>query len=78
MGGFGGAVKNISIGIASSAGKAWIHSAGKTKNAAEMWSDLPAQDVTFWSRWPESAKSVADHCGDDTWQTSRWTATATR
>ena len=44
MGGFGGAVKNISIGIASSAGKAWIHSAGKTKNAAEMWSDLPAQD----------------------------------
>lgn len=40
MGGFGGAVKNISIGIASSAGKAWIHSAGKTKNAAEMWSNL--------------------------------------
>ena len=36
MGGFGGAIKNISIGIASSAGKAWIHSAGKTKNAAEM------------------------------------------
>ena len=35
MGGFGGAVKNISIGIASSAGKAWIHSAGKTKNAAQ-------------------------------------------
>lgn len=30
MGGFGGAIKNISIGIASSAGKAWIHSAGKT------------------------------------------------
>ena len=37
MGGFGGAIKNISIGIASSAGKAWIHSAGKTKNTAEMW-----------------------------------------
>ena len=30
MGGFGGAIKNISIGIASSAGKAWIHSAGMT------------------------------------------------
>ena len=44
MGGFGGAVKNISIGIASSAGKAWIHSAGKTKNAAQMWGNLPAQD----------------------------------
>ena len=63
MGGFGGAVKNISIGIASSAGKAWIHSAGKTKNAAEMWSDLPAQD-DFLESMAESAKSVADHCGD--------------
>ncbi len=63
MGGFGGAVKNISIGIASSAGKAWIHSAGKTKNAAEMWSDLPAQD-DFLESMAESAKSVAAHCGD--------------
>ena len=63
MGGFGGAVKNISIGIASSAGKAWIHSAGKTKNAAEMWSNLPAQD-DFLESMAESAKSVADHCGD--------------
>ncbi|MDR2072377.1 MAG: DUF362 domain-containing protein [Spirochaetaceae bacterium] len=31
MGGFGGAIKNISIGIASSEGKAWIHSGGKSK-----------------------------------------------
>ena len=31
MGGFGGALKNMSIGIASSAGKAWIHTAGKTR-----------------------------------------------
>ena len=61
--GFGGTIKNISIGIASSAGKAWIHSAGKTKNAAEMWSDLPAQD-DFLESMAESAKSVADHCGD--------------
>ena len=30
MGGFGGAIKNISIGIASSGGKAWINSAGTT------------------------------------------------
>ncbi|MCM1103809.1 MAG: DUF362 domain-containing protein [Clostridium sp.] len=35
MGGFGGAVKNISIGIASSHGKAHIHGAG---NAAKAWS----------------------------------------
>ena len=63
MGGFGGAVKNISIGIASSAGKAWIHSAGKTKNAAQMWGHLPAQD-DFLESMAEAAKSVADHCGE--------------
>ena len=63
MGGFGGAVKNISIGIASSAGKAWIHSAGKTKNTTEMWSSLPAQD-DFLESMAEAAKAVADHCGD--------------
>ena len=63
MGGFGGAIKNISIGIASSAGKAWIHSAGKTKNAAEMWSVLPPQD-DFLESMAEAAKAVADHCGE--------------
>lgn len=42
MGGFGGALKNISIGIASSAGKAWIHTAGKTKT--DLWNNLPEQD----------------------------------
>ena len=63
MGGFGGAIKNISIGIASSAGKAWIHSAGTTKNAAEMWSALPPQD-DFLESMAEAAKAVADHCGE--------------
>ena len=56
-GGFGGAIKNISIGIASSAGKAWIHSAGKTKYAAEMWSALPPQD-DFLESMAEAAKAV--------------------
>lgn len=64
MGGFGGAVKNISIGIASSSGKAWIHSAGKTKNAAEMWGKLPPQD-DFLESMAEAAKAVADHCGEN-------------
>ena len=64
MGGFGGAIKNISIGIASSAGKAWIHSAGKTKNSAEMWGNLPAQD-DFLESMAEAAKAVAEHCGDN-------------
>lgn len=63
MGGFGGAIKNMSIGIASSKGKAWIHSAGKTKNQNKVWGDLPAQD-DFLESMAEAAKAVADHCGD--------------
>ena len=63
MGGFGGAIKNISIGIASSSGKAWIHSAGTTRNASEMWGNLPEQDF-FLESMAEAAKAVADHCGD--------------
>ena len=35
MGGFGGAVKNISIGIASAEGKTWIHSGGTSRTS--MW-----------------------------------------
>ena len=63
MGGFGGAVKNISIGIASASGKAWIHSAGKTKDPAEMWGNLPARD-DFLESMAEAAKAITDHCGD--------------
>ena len=63
MGGFGGAVKNISIGIASSAGKAWIHSAGKTRDRSEVWENLPPQD-DFLESMAEAAKAVADYCGD--------------
>lgn len=61
MGGFGGAIKNMSIGIASSTGKAWIHSAGKTKG--NPWENLPAQD-DFLESMAEAAKSVAEHCGE--------------
>ena len=61
MGGFGGAIKNMSIGIASSGGKAWIHSAGKTKG--DPWGNLPPQD-DFLESMAEAAKAVADHCGD--------------
>lgn len=64
MGGFGGAIKNISIGIASSAGKAWIHSAGKTKDVSEVWNDLPSQDA-FLESMAEAAKAITDHCGDN-------------
>ena len=61
MGDFGGAIKNISIGIASSAGKAWIHSAGKTKD--NPWGNLPPQD-DFLESMAEAAKAIIDHCGD--------------
>ena len=64
MGGFGGAIKNISIGIASSQGKAWIHSAGKTKNPQEAWSNLPPQD-DFLESMTEAAKAIVDHCGEN-------------
>ena len=58
MGGFGGALKNISIGIASSAGKAWIHTAGKTKT--DLWNNLPEQDH-FLESMAEAAKAVTTH-----------------
>lgn len=64
MGGFGGAVKNMSIGIASSNGKAWIHSAGFTANPDSLWQNLPEQDA-FLESMAEAAKAVADHCGEN-------------
>lgn len=63
MGGFGGAIKNIAIGIASSGGKAWIHSAGHTKSQSEVWNNLPPQD-DFLESMAEAAKAVMDHCGE--------------
>ena len=60
MGGFGGALKNQSIGIASRDGKTYIHTAGKTRKAEELWSNLPEQD-DFLESMAEAAKSVADY-----------------
>ncbi len=62
MGGFGGAIKNMSIGIASAEGKGWIHSAGKMKTG--FWKHLPEQKV-FLEAMAEAAKAVADHCGEN-------------
>lgn len=63
MGGFGGAIKNISIGIGSRNGKAYIHSAGKVKDPNVLWQNLPKQD-DFLESMAESAKAVADYEGD--------------
>lgn len=64
MGGYGGALKNISIGIASSNGKAYIHTAGKVENADELWNNLPEQDA-FLESMADACKGVIDHMGDD-------------
>lgn len=64
MGGFGGALKNISIGIGSSNGKTWIHTAGKTKNPAELWANLPEQDY-FLESMADACKGVIDYLGKE-------------
>lgn len=63
MGGFGGALKNISIGMASSAGKAYIHSGGKTANADSLWQNTAGQSV-FIESMADAAKAITDHFGD--------------
>lgn len=55
MGGFGGALKNISIGIASSHGKAHIHGAG---DAAKIWS---SDHDSFLESMADAAQSVVNH-----------------
>ena len=58
MGGFGGALKNMSIGVASTKGKLNIHSAGaENQEQAHVWSHLPAQDDFL-----ESMAEVASSC----------------
>ena len=44
MGGFGGALKQLSIGFASTEGKSYIHSAGRTLDQFDVWDKLPPQD----------------------------------
>lgn len=61
MGGFGGAIKNMSIGIASFEGKCLIHTAGQYHNNAFM--GTPQLD--FLESMAEAAKAVADDCGEN-------------
>lgn len=57
MGGYGGALKQLSIGCASSEGKSWIHSAGKEKDQTKLWDSLPEQDK-FLEAMADAASSV--------------------
>lgn len=60
MGGFGGALKQLSIGVASSAGKAWIHSAGVTTDQYKLWDNVAEQDK-FLEAMAEAAYSVVKY-----------------
>ena len=54
MAGFGGAIKNISIGLGSSEGKSWIHTGGTSKSG--IYGDQDA----FLESMGEAGKSVVD------------------
>ena len=60
MGGFGGALKQLSIGCASSGGKAYIHSAGRTTDQYDLWNDLPEQD-RFLEAMADAASAVVSY-----------------
>ncbi len=60
MGGYGGALKNMSIGVASTKGKAWIHSAGTITDPKKVWDNLPPQD-SFLESMAEACESVIDY-----------------
>ena len=61
MGGFGGALKNMSIGVASTKGKLYIHSAGSDNLDQDyVWSHLPEQDA-FLESMAEADCAVADY-----------------
>jgi len=49
MGGYGGALKQLSIGVASSGGKAYIHSAGVANKQEEVWYHIAEQDAFLYA-----------------------------
>lgn len=59
MGGFGGALKQLSIGIASSYGKAYIHGAGEPE---KIWT---ADHDSFLESMADAAKSIVDFFGEN-------------
>ena len=64
MGGFGGALKNISIGIGSTAGKAYIHSAGRSTSSKECWQKgIIAEQLDFLESMADAVRAVTDYVG---------------
>lgn len=62
MAGFGGALKNIAIGVASTHGKTNIHTAGKTTNPKLMWIRIAKQDA-FLESMADACKAVIGFVG---------------
>ena len=60
MGGYGGALKQLSIGCASSEGKSYIHSAGYTKDQTIVWEHTAKQDL-FLESMADAASSVVNY-----------------
>ena len=60
MGGYGGALKQLSIGCASSAGKTLIHTAGVTNDQYQLFDNLPEQDK-FLEAMADAASSVVKY-----------------
>lgn len=60
IGGFGGALKQLSIGCASTKGKCYIHTAGKSLVPEKLWDNLPEQD-RFLESMADAAKSVVKY-----------------
>ena len=58
MGGYGGALKQLSIGCASAAGKTWIHTGGATKDVSAIWGNIAPQE-RFLEAMADAATSVA-------------------
>lgn len=64
MGGYGGALKQLSIGCASTAGKCWIHSTGQSKDMRDTWTKDVKQDE-FLEAMADAAESVHDYFKDN-------------
>lgn len=60
MGGYGGALKQLSIGCASSNGKCYIHSAGKVNSQDVLWDNIASQD-DFLESMADAASSVINY-----------------
>jgi uncharacterized Fe-S center protein len=61
MAGFGGAIKNVAIGMSSPGGKVYVHSAGTRTSGSIMHSDQDA----WLEAMAEMVTAVRDHVGEE-------------